>query len=82
MTRVLSVPMVPGSQTLKEYAGGVPPLVEALSEWIYSEVAIERFRLKIPIPIEYRKYAPKHWVDNGWVEELDGQIDLFDLVSQ
>lgn len=82
MTRVLSVPMVPGSQTLKEYAGAVPPLVEALSEWVYSEVSIERFRLDKPIPIEYCKYAPKHWVDNGWVEELDGQIDLFDLVNE
>lgn len=82
MAKALSVPMVPGSKTAKTYAGEVPALVEALSEWIYSEIAIDRFRLSTPVPAEYRKRAPKHWVDNGWVEELDGQIDLFDLVSQ
>lgn len=81
MTKALRVPMVPGSKTAKAYVGEVPALVEAISEWIFSEMAIERFRLSKPVPVEYRKHAPKHWVDNGWVEELDGQIDLFDLVS-
>ncbi|SFE42358.1 hypothetical protein SAMN04487969_102449 [Paenibacillus algorifonticola] len=78
MATLIYVPFQPERENATIYVNEHPPTVEAESEWVYTDNAVNQFGLKKPVDKQWRKKAPKHWVDNGWVREKDSeQLKLF-----
>ncbi|MNW69716.1 hypothetical protein D3C74_487870 [compost metagenome] len=56
-----------------------PDFVEARSEWIYTDKAIEQLKLNKPINKRFSKNAPRRWLVDGWIREKyeEEQLTLF-----
>jgi hypothetical protein len=78
LAKIIYEPFVPDGKSCRVYVDENPEVVTAHSEWVYSKQTINQFKLTKPVPSQYQKNAPKHWVDNGWLDEKDVvQLTLF-----
>lgn len=79
MSSLIYVPSRPEGNSAIVYVDEQPPTITAETEWIYTKNAIDRWDLRKPVPKQFRKEAPIHWFENGWVTEKETvhQMALF-----
>ncbi len=64
----------------------------AQTHWVYTQKGYEHSVAQgnadsndrkpgMPVPEIFRITCPASWVQNGWVEEAEGQVDLFELLG-
>lgn len=78
MANITYEPFRPESKSCRVYVNEQPDLVTAYSEWIYTNHAIDEFKLTKSVPKQYQKHSPRSWFMNGWIrEKLEEQLTLF-----